>query len=506
MIVDARTLPSGASLTSTVCVIGGGPAGLTLADRLTAAGLDIVLLESGGLEPHPDAQALNDGDLVGEPFVFEGTPQQLADTRLRYLGGTSNHWTGMCRPLDEHDFTARDGVPGSGWPITAGDLRTAYERAAATCGLASTRWDAAWWQDTLSMPSLTDGLPALTTAVHQFSPPVRFGEALRPALEEAPSTRVLLWANATELVPSRDGRHVDHVQVRTLAGNDLTVRADVVVVAAGGIESARLLLASDQAAAGGLGNGHDLVGRTFMEHPHVIGGRAQLDVPAAELGYHLLGSVAMPPDGAPQHVWAGLAVAPDGQAAAGIGSGTVLFWPAGEGPPRGDRDVPTEAAAAAASLAAPSGGTATALTLAVRTEQQPNPDSRVTLQRRRDALGMRRVAVDWQLTDGDWRTVEETVRLVAIELGRAGLGRVEVAPGGRSLRSFQVGVGNHHMGTVRMHEDPALGVVDADCRVHEVDDLYVCSSAVFTTSGAANPTLTIVALAHRLADHLIAGR
>lgn len=506
MIIDARSLANATSLAGTVCIVGGGPAGLTLADGLVAAGIDTIVLESGGDEPDAATQQLNEGELVGEPFVFEGVPKRLVDTRLRGLGGTSNHWTGMCRPLDDDDLRPDPDVPGSGWPIAPSDLRPLYERAARTCDLPTTSWESEWWQRELGMPSLTADAPRLTTAVHQFSPPVRFGETFRPSLEAAAHARLVLWANVTELLAPGDGRQVTAARVRTFSGTELLVQAEVFVVAAGGIESARLLLASDGSDAAGIGNRYDLVGRTFMEHPHVIGGRGHLALDPDQLGYYLLRPFEIPKGGPSRHVWAGIRPSPETRASAQIGAGTVFLWRGGHGPPRGERDAPTEAAAAAATIAAPARDRTTPVTLAIRTEQSPNPESRVALTRQRDALGMRRVSVDWRLTDRDWRTIEETVRLVASGMGEAGLGRLEVAPAGRPLREFQVGMGNHHMGTVRMHAEPGHGVVDPNCRVHGVDNLYVCSSGVFPTAGSANPTLTIVALSHRLADHLVALR
>ena len=137
-------------------------------------------------------------------------------------------------------------------------------------------------------------------------------------------------------------------------------------------------------------------------------------------------------------------------------------------------------------------------------EQAPNPASRVRLIEQRDALGMPRVQLEWRLSGLDKRSIRRAHELLARELGRAGLGRLQLMLSEDEHRwPPELGGGRHHMGTTRMHRDPARGVVDPDCRVHGVGNLYVAGSSVFPTVGAANPTLTIVALALRLADHLV---
>jgi choline dehydrogenase-like flavoprotein len=500
VILDANDVDEGDTISADLCIVGAGPAGLTLADRLISAGLDIVVLESGGDAWDERTQALADGLLTGERFRFNGAEVTPATSRLRQLGGTSNHWTGQCRPLDPHDFEVRDAVAHSGWPITFDELAPYYRRAAASCDLATDEWDASWWSTTTAMPLLTDGDP-LRTVVFQFSPPTRFGPALRPNLAAAGSVDVYLRANVTSIVTTADGSSVERMKVATLAGQHWSVEASRFVLAVGGIETPRLLLASDGQASAGVGNGNDLVGRYFMDHPHSIAGRVQFATPAEAWAFYTIGSRRLP-GGKEELAWGGLGPSADEQTRAGIGNASVQLWSGLEGPPRDDRDLETGAADAVGQLLNASPPAPTTAVMSVRTEQRPNPDSRVTLGDDRDELGMRRVVVDWQVTDADRETLRRTIEIVGRRLGALGLARVEVDPSGRAIEGWPVEIGNHHMGTTRMAADPADGVVDADCRLHEVDNLYVCSSAVFPTSGMANPTLTIVALAHRLADHL----
>lgn len=499
MIFNASTVPEGASLDTAVCVIGAGPAGLTLAHELAGSGLDVVVVESGAEDFDERPQALAAAQLEGDGFRFNGVELDVAQTHLRVLGGTSYHWTGQCRPLDAHDFDERPGVANSGWPFGRDEMAPYYAKAVASCQLAVDQWTPTWWHDHTGAPILLDDA-AVTTAVFQFSPPTRFATELGPSLAAARSVRVVLGATVLSLDASPAADHVERVSVATLGGTHFTVGAQVVVVACGGIDSARLLLLSDGVRPDGLGNDHDLVGRYFMEHPHAVAGRARF-VPGADLSFSIIGGRAVPGVGE-QLVWAGLSPTAAAQADAAIGHGVALMFGDGGGSPRQDRDNDTASAEAAADLVTLGSGPASAPVLTVRGEQEPNPDNRVTLGADVDELGQRKAVVSWRMMPADWKTVRTTIELVGAGLGAAGLARVEIDPSGRPIEEWPVEIGNHHMGTTRMHDDPTKGVVDADTKVHGIDNLYVCGSSVFPTSGMANPTLTIVALAHRLAAHL----
>ena len=458
------------------------------------------MLESGRRQWDPDTQALAEGGVTGEPFRFNGVDLTLSNTRMRQLGGSSNHWTGQCRPLDPHDLDARAATGGIGWPFAIDVLEPWYRRAGETLQLLSPEWSETWWREATGGAGLTTG-DTVRQVVFQFSPPTRFGEHLGPALDAAIDVRTYLGANALELIAERDGSRVRSIRVATLAGNAFTVEASTVVLATGGVDVPRLLLASTSASPLGLGNGNDLVGRFFMEHPHAIGGRALVTASSEDLAPYLIAPRTLA-DGTTGLTWTGLAPAPDVQDAMGTTNGCVLLWAEGEGPPRGERDADAGPTDAVRALLGGGPTPPTPLTMAIRTEQAPNPDSRVVLGTDLDELGLPRAEVRWVLTDADRRTLRGTVEAVGESLGAAGLGRIEIDPGGRPIEQWPIEIGNHHMGTTRMHRDPATGVVDADGRMHEVTNVYVCGSAVFPTSGMANPTLTIVALAHRLAAHL----
>jgi choline dehydrogenase-like flavoprotein len=491
---------AGAALAPAVLVVGSGPAGITVARELAAAGVACVVAESGDRLPSAAAMDLDRGRSVGLPLRFEDVDVGTAGMRMRTFGGTSAHWTGQCHPLGEIDLAARRWRPGSGWPIGPADLEPWYRRAEATLALRPGAWDPAGWHDLAGTEAPLAG-GALDAVAFQFSPPVRFADAFGPELEDSGLVDVLLDATATELRTTPDGAAVDRVVLRSRTGVEVEVRPDVVVLATGALEVPRVLLASRTRDPAGVANGSGLVGVGFMEHPHRWAGRAHLvDDPAWSL-YGL----RPPPDGQapPSHVWLGWQPSPEVQEAEELANAAVLLWPGGGRGAAAEPPSP-EAVAAGLLLGAMQGGTTFEASLSLRCEQLPLETSTVRLGSEVDALGVPRLVVDWQVDPGVERTQRRVLELLAAELGRAGLGRLEVDPGGRPLDELPIEIGNHPMGTARMGDDPAAGVVDGQLRAHGVANLYVAGSAVFPTGGHANPTLTIVALAHRLGAQLAA--
>jgi choline dehydrogenase-like flavoprotein len=479
MLLDARQVDRDATLEADLCVVGAGAAGITLARALAATPLRVVLLESGGLEPHAPTQALYRGRVFGRNYFT------LDSCRTRQLGGSTNCWRGMCRPLDALDFEERDWLPGSGWPFGAELLRPYYERAQQVLRLEGFDYAGARWASA-GRPPLPFAGDEIETRVFQVAAH-RFGELYRAELERAPNLRTLLFANAVGFETDPEGRAVQGVRVACLDGNRFRVRARANVLACGGIENARLLLASQ------LGNAHDLVGRHFMEHPHVVAGVLLPSSEALPLGLyraHASGRVQV----------AGYLTSSEALRR----RERLLAWCAflaqevelpefEQGLARVVREIDGAAG----------GPAARAIFLTSELEQAPNPASRVRLIEERDALGLPRVQLEWRLSAVDKQSARRHQEILGAALGRAGLGRLQILLS-EDERAWpeDLGGGRHHMGTTRMHADPRRGVVDADGRVHGLANLYVAGSSVFPTAGAANPTLTIVALALRLAEHL----
>jgi choline dehydrogenase-like flavoprotein len=507
---DARTIDADTVLTADVCIVGAGAAGITLALDLAGSKHEVILVESGGLDLDPPTQELYQGEVVGHDYP------NLASTRLRYFGGSTNHWAGWCAPLDALDFEERDWVPHSGWPLTPEELAPYYERAQRTNQLAAWDYDAESWS-TRERPTIDAGAD-LESVMWQFSPPTRYGEVYREELERARNIRVLLHANLTDLVVTPSADLVEEASFATLEGTAFRVRARYVVIACGGIENARVLLLANGVAPAGLGNDHDLVGRFFMEHPHVTSARCVLSDPSRNVDLYAQRNARRPlGDGVliarvtdalarrtelvPRAVRAraGLRISDDAQHRGRILNGAAIL---SEEDPAGR--IGTDVLHTISVAAEPEEHEAIGFGIRLQLEQAPNPDSRVTLADDTDALGLRVARLDWRLSELDVRTMTHATEAIGVAFGSSGFGRLRFEEWVLDDPRSWVGMygGNHHMGTTRMSEDPRRGVVDSDCRVHGVGNLFVAGSSVFPTGGFVNPTLTLTALAHRLADHL----
>ena len=351
--------------------------------------------------------------------------------------------------------------------------------------------------------------------------PLRFGPVYAPELRNAPRVTVYLYANAFHLDAGENESAVQELTVKTLSGNQFRIRARLYVLATGGIENARLLLASGLKTGRGLGNGHDLVGRFFMTHLVYSATIVPADI-------HMSLDFGASDAYMPGHyrIDRPFGITADAMRAKHLPNFLMLWYyqfsptahalkalkgvASGEGPGGSRlqdlsevlRNIEGIADFALRKAIFGEGMPIEAISVGCSSEQQPNPLSHVSLGSKVDRLGMREAAIDWQVLEDDRRNAAATLRLLAAEVGRTGFGRLK-SPFGENDAWPKGFYGNeHHMGTTRMHADPALGVVDPDCRVHGMANLYVAGSSVFPTGSANNPTLTIVALALRLADHL----
>jgi choline dehydrogenase-like flavoprotein len=502
-----------------VCIIGGGPAGLTLADALAGTGTSVLVLEAGASPAARSDVKYARARSVGHPYF----PVQT--TRVRGLGGTSNHWyhdVGFrARPLDDVDFEARTAVPHSGWPFGRAYLDPFYARAHVVCGLGPFDYDATSWGGTAAL----DLGPDVVTSYFQLAPTDPFIKLGRRLVEQA-RVRLALQATVTELALDGNATSVVSATVRAPDGHARTARAKIWVLAAGGIDNARLLLANRSRLAAGIGNGHDLVGRFFMEHLSVRSGdwRPEGGVFRHDHGpfrAHSVRDVGLHAKLSPSQEVVRrrgllnstffLDEMSDARASAGTLSLVSLKHALVDRPrpphalghaatvlrhlPDIARVVQGQVIRRATTPSPP------VIQLRAMSEQAPNPLSRVTLGDRRDRFGVSEAVLDWRLTDLDRRSVRDAQDVIDAALRKAGLGRLERKLGEERPPADQRGQW-HHMGTTRMHHDPRQGVVDADGRVHGMDNLFVAGSSVFPTGGYANPTLTVVALALRLADHL----
>lgn len=542
MFTDLNSVPDGRTLEYDLCIAGGGAAGIAIALEFAGASAKVCLLESAATY-HDPSQRLYDARQRSPKrarSVKNGVHYgaEAIHSRLRYFGGSTNHWGGYCVPLTPHDLDKRDWIPDSGWPIGWDELNRFYPKAQALCEAGPFVYDETLWQGLGNNRHAFD--PArLQNRFYQFSPPTRFGDRYGDRLRSASNVDVIFNANATNVGLSDNARTAKTLAVKSFQGKQAAVRARHFVIACGGIENARLLLASDDVAKTGVGNSRDLVGRYFMDHLYdTVGSLLVSQRPDRLMAQY---AQMTPTDPAhplysadPVPFQAALCASEQAQRQNRTGGAAIFLRGDWETTDDGIRAVYQALDAEENERTAERGSDLLDIlanldsalpelknvvqgkrpdhlpALFCIAEQVPNAASRILLDTERDALGQRRALLDWRLSDQDRRTFAQMPDLLAAEFGRLGIGRVYTSPWldeeamylYRDDFSRILEPGRHHSGTTRMASDPSRGVVNADCRLFDVENVSIAGSSVFPTIGYANPTLTILALSLRLADHL----
>lgn len=496
MIRNAKDeLSSGQTIEADVCIVGSGAAGITLARELIGTGMRVVVLEGGGEEDLAPIRDLYRGRESG------ANTWTIDRWRRRQLGGSTNDWAGWCIPFERSDFEARSWIDDAAWPIGIEDLQAHYVRAAGVVELGDFNYDVEdavrrsgyplWHHDV--------DAPGFETRVFRYSPPTRFGTRYRPELQDASNVDVWLFAHLRGIVLNAAENAISHLDVQAWDGDGapvpFVVEAPRVVLAAGGIENARLLLASQTRSAEGVGNGHDLVGRYFMEHPHYYSSAGMVLGENPDLRLYGRRRITVPDDGGEREVDILAVLAPNEalrEEEQLLDFGIELL----PGRQIEDRRVATE-------HVPPLLGTDASVTFKfnMRTEQVPHRDNRIELSDEVDALGLPRCHMTWDTKEQDRRSMTRSVRAMSRVLNRGTKARLWTPLEGDEFH-WGAAPGGHHMGTTRMGASAETGVVDANCECFGVSGLFVAGSSVFRTGASANPTLTIVALALRLAEHL----
>ena len=473
-------------------IVGTGPAGMTLALALKHTGRSILLIESGGLTPDERTQNLNKGKNIGQKYY------PLHRSRSRYFGGSSNCWAGWCAPFDASDFESHDWIPDSGWPIGLKDLSPYYSGAQRLLELNDAPFTPeAWVRKKAPVWTIGDDFE---TRVYKFSPPTRFGTVYREQITTAAQIRCLLNATVTQINTSENGDHVHSLRVQhSLSKRTIQVTGSNFVMAAGGIDNARLLLASNETVPTGVGNQHDVVGRYFMEHPHLHSeGRffRTKQMPSIKLySRHtyqkqiIKAYLRIPPKIRQERQLLNLALCLEPVHRTNVSKAHRAI-------------IETSAETDTSRLVFGKKRQPKLMSCDLRSEQVPYRESRVYLDEDKDALGMPRAILDWRLTEIDKASMRRTQTYFATRLMLKGWSRFLMRLDETPVFPKRLKGGCHHMGTTRMSDNPQTGVVDKNLKVHGVDNLYMAGSSTFSTGGAANPTLTIVALSLRLAQHL----
>jgi choline dehydrogenase-like flavoprotein len=509
MLINAREVERNSVLETDVCIIGAGAAGITIAKEMIDQPLQVILLESGGMKPDTETQSLYDGKTGGINY-------SLVTTRFRYFGGSTNHWRGNCRPLDQDDFEKRSWIPSSGWPITKSDLIPFYKRAQHVCQLG--QYD---YYELDTIKALVKARPLefpahrVQSQVVQTGRFLSFGKYYRRLLLRARNITTLTHANATDLETNETANLVTRLKVACLNGNVFHVAARIFILATGGIENARLLLASTRVQTNGLGNEHDIVGRFFMERPYAAF-RLQPSNGNINVSFYSYWERQRVHDAT---VWGMLSLSNAVMKEHSLTKMSVGFEP-----------VPSESVLSARILKASLLFKTWPPTLYQHTknilsdtygvgkyvfrkkvlkrfsgknylvkpnfEMIPDPNNRVTLSNQKDLFNQPRPSVHFQFSADEKASFAKSLAILGRELGAVGWEK------GAQLIGTSPMFCNHHMGTTRMSDNPHQGVVDRNCRVHGISNLFIAGSSVFPTAGSAAPTLTIVALAVRLADYV----
>lgn len=488
MIRDANNADISFEGSYDFCIIGAGPAGISLALKLAESGFRIALLEAGDREYTEESQEIYEGVVLGQEYT------DLEVTRLRYLGGTTGHWGGQCLRLDDHDFEPRDDIPLSGWPIRYDDLRP-YETGT---------------NEILNLTSfgrvrrpVDDNIEVVTQrwsadrAFYDISntESIHFGDRYVADLDASEAIDLVLNANVTGLSVDTASGRISEAKVESYGGQTYTVQADHFVIAMGGIENARFLLQLNAAQNNQFGNQGNMVGKCFMEHPLLHNGPYFITRRLySHSRYWQLERFLRR-----QKPEKTLSTTPEFQQKSKIMNATIHLdrlyrrplheWETGGSEFINNLEFEKDYFFVGDSYTVG--------------EQAPNPASHIFLTDDRDRFGKRKAGLDWQLLPLDAKTMRASTVEVARMLIRTGLGRMHILPevwDGQT--EIEYDYSQHHMGGARMSNTFETGVVDRNCKVHGSENLYVAGSGVFATSGHANPTYSIIQLALRLADHL----
>jgi len=466
-----------------VCICGGGVAGITIAIELSKSGKKVALFEGGGEEYTEASQAIYQGEITG--LEYGG----LNVCRLRYLGGTSNHWAGRNMLLQPIDFEERDYFPLPGWPIKKEELDKYRKSAFDMLELNDNSLDAPEIKQLSSSSMKTVG--------YGSTPPVRFAKKYKQELVKSKNIDLYINANLTDIKLNKSLNQVQHLNIKNYNTSSYEFSGNTVILAMGAVENARLLLNSDSQLPKGIGNHSDFVGRCFMEHFQLI-----------------LGSYTINPD---NPVWANdakLEFFPGDKFVMEkkIGTSVIHFGKASSetyGKLKAIKKILRDGACNSESLSdiyrnmfdahCPGDGIITTIC-----EQSPNRNSRVILSKKKDSLGLRRVSLNWIADELDKRTILALAKETAKEFARLDFGRVKLEDyilSNDTEIDFSLGH-CHQMGTTRMSKLSENGVVDSNSKVFGIDNLFIAGSSIFPRSGGVNPTLSIVQLSLRLAEHL----
>ena len=551
MIIEAKQIIENTCFEADICIIGSGPAGISLALEMQKSNKKIIILTGGVAHETAANQDFNKG------FAFpKGSHEPLEENRRRAFGGTSLVWGGRCIPFDPIDFEERSWIPYSGWPINYDELVPYYKKASLLCKSGTFEYDVSNSFKHLKGNEIIEGIDnedIVSSKLERWSTPVNFAKDYFEILKESTNIEVLLDTHLISIATENGGDAVTSI-IAKAEKKIITIKATTYVLACGGIENPRLLLASkSEFHPNGIGNNNDVVGRYYMSHFFgIYAGLAPInrinivyDFERDQEGVYC------------RRRWA---ITKKAQNERKMGNGIFFLHQAnnqdGHRNPlfsivfvtkfilslfaeksitkakqkwlKSKSDISSHLSVivkdgwkqlpAIIKIASkrfqkrrlpfvlPS-VKSNKLGLYFQTEHFPNPKSRISIvENELDLVGIPRVSVNINFTDIDKKTIVEAHRIFVNRYLKAGIGAIYFNEKGlinfieEKINTFNSSA--HHLGTTRMSESPRLGVVDKNCKVHGINNLYIAGSSVFPTGSHVNPTLTIVALAVRLGDYL----
>lgn len=481
MIINFQEDPTLQNKQYDYCICGAGAAGIALALDLSNHGKKVALFEGGGYDYTQQSQEIYIGKATGEPYWLDLL-------RLRFLGGTTNHWSGRCRPFTELDFSRKviNGLPG--WPISYKEMNKYLPDAIKILGLNA--------QNTFN-PLKNNDIKSLKFEPDIFaSSEVRFRDVYSAELESSENIDLYINANLININLNKNLSSVKSIEVKGYNLKTIPVNANNYILAMGAIENARILLNSNQQIPGGIGNHSDMVGRCFMEHLNV------------RMGEFIANTSTWGDAKSMQFI-----TKSDFSEKMEIGLSNITFGIVGDIKAYGR----TAELKKIFNKLSCSFGLSDQLqflykhdcvgegTISSLCEQFPNKNSRVSLTNDIDKLGLNRVELDWQISKADEKSIRISAIAIAEEFANNNFGRVKLSSFITNPNEpISVSHHSHQMGTTRMSELAKDGVVDVNCKVHGIANLYVAGASVFATGGAANPTMPLLQLTYRLSNHLIA--
>lgn len=524
MLLSLRSADTPTEFNTDICIVGSGAAGISLAEKLSQSGRDVIILEAGGLAITQEEQDLMQGESVGRPFVLE-------EGRARVLGGATSRWRGRCAAFSPIDFEAREWVPNSGWPIPFEQLAQYFPAAQIHCGF-TTPWiaDSQVAASRVHPSQITDCSP-LHPFVWRFAPigraiyqnwAVRFGTLIK----RSDKVRVIIHANASRINPSPSDNHVNSIEVATIEGRRACIYARQFVLACGGVDNARLALNFADQCPALFGKVSNTIGRYFMQHPKTV--TATIDISQGmDIALQQSLNLFLKPRGTQYEV--GLALSESAQRSFRLlnCSGHIRYepgadtgwqhlklllsreerehskWRHAKGIIKDPRRIVRNALRR--SIGLPSLYPAPRAKLVTELEQVPDWNSRIYISAEQDALGLRKACADWRISAFEAETALAFTRFVDVTFRQAGWGSLKINPElemHRTIGDSTLSESYHHIGATRMSAAPQTGVVDSNCKVHGIGNLFITGASVMPTGGHVNPTFMIVALAIKLGDHL----